>query len=97
MRATPRRHLSYATFLALLVLDAVALVSFLLVQVLGVPLPIAWLAAGLLTVLATPALLRLHDEPEEPEAHECGPAEPEECRRRHGAARVASARGCGHC
>ena len=62
MRATPRRHLSYATFLALLVLDAVALVSLLLVQVLGVPLPIAWLVAGLLTVLAVPALLRLADK-----------------------------------
>ncbi|HSD15805.1 MAG TPA: hypothetical protein VLC71_00910 [Thermomonas sp.] len=62
MRATPRRHLSYATFFTLLALDAVALVSFLLVQVLGVPLPIAWLAAGLLTVLATPGLLRLSDK-----------------------------------
>ncbi len=62
MRATPRRHLSYASFLALLVLDAVALVSLLLVQVLGVPLPIAWLVAGLLTVLAVPALLRLADK-----------------------------------
>jgi len=62
MRATPRRHLSYATFLALLVLDAVALVSFLLVQLLGVPMPIAWLAAGLLTVLATPGLLRVADK-----------------------------------
>ena len=62
MRATPRRHLSYATFLALLVLDAVALVSLLLVQVLGAPLPIAWLAAGLLAVLAAPALLRLADK-----------------------------------
>ena len=62
MRATPRRHLSYATFLALLVLDVVALVSFLLVQVLGVPLTIAWLAAGLLTVLAAPGLLRVADK-----------------------------------
>lgn len=62
MRATPRRHLSYATFLGLLVLDAVALVSLLLVQVLGAPLPIAWLVAGLLTVLAVPALLRLADK-----------------------------------
>lgn len=62
MRATPRRHLSYATFLGLLVLDAVALVSFLLVQVLGVPMPIAWLAAGLLTALAAPGLLRVADK-----------------------------------
>ena len=62
MRATPRRHLSYASFLALLVLDVVALLSFLMVQLLAVPLPVAWLAAGLLTVLAAPVLLRLADK-----------------------------------
>jgi len=62
MRATPRRHLSYATFLALLVLDAVALVSILIVQLLGAPLPVAWLAAGVITLMATPALLRLADK-----------------------------------
>ena len=62
MRATPRRHLSYATFLAPRGRDVGALVSFLLVQVLGVPLPIAWLAAGLLTVLAAPGLLRVADK-----------------------------------
>ena len=62
MNATPRRLLSYASFVALLVLDAVALVSLLLVQVLGAPMPIAWVAAGLLATLAAPALLRLADK-----------------------------------
>lgn len=61
MRAAPRRLLSYASFLALLFLDAVALVSLLIVQLLGAPLPIAWLAAGIITMMATPALLRLAD------------------------------------
>lgn len=62
MRATPRRLLSYASFLALLFLDAVALVSLLIVQLLGAPLPIAWLAAGILAMMAAPALLRLADK-----------------------------------
>lgn len=62
MRATPRRHLSYASFLVLLVVDAVALVSLLMVQLLGVPMPIAWPAAGMLTIAALPALLRLADK-----------------------------------
>ena len=62
MRAPPRHLLSYASFFALLVLDAVALVSILLVQAFDAPLPIAWLVAGLLTAVAAPVLLRLSDK-----------------------------------
>lgn len=61
MRATPRRLLSYASFVALLVLDAVALLSLLIVQLLGAPMPIAWLAAALLAAMAAPALLKVAD------------------------------------
>jgi hypothetical protein len=62
MRATPRRLLSYASFVALLVVDAVALVSLLIVQLLGAPMPVAWLAAAVLAALAAPALLRVADK-----------------------------------
>ena len=59
MRAMPRRFLSYASFVALLVVDVVALASLLMVQLLGARLPLAWLAAAILAAMAGPALLRL--------------------------------------
>ena len=62
MNAMPRRLLSYASFVALLVLDVVALASLLLVQLLGAPMPLAWLAAAILAAMAAPALLRLADK-----------------------------------
>lgn len=62
MPVSPRRLLSYASFVALLVLDAVALASLLFVQLLGAPLPVAWAAAGVLAAMAAPALLRLADK-----------------------------------
>jgi hypothetical protein len=62
MRATPRRSLSYASFVFLLALDAVTLISLLSVQVLGAPLLVAWVGAGVLTVLAMPALLWMTDK-----------------------------------
>ncbi len=62
MRVTPRPFLSYASFVALLVLDVVALASLLLVQLLGAPMPVAWLAAAILAAMAAPALLRLADK-----------------------------------
>jgi hypothetical protein len=62
MRATPRHLLSYTSFVALLVLDVVALISLLLVQLLGAPMVIAWVAAGVLAGMAAPALLRLTDK-----------------------------------
>lgn len=61
MRSSPRRLLSYASFLALLVLDAIALVAILIAQVLGAPMPIAWAAAVVLVAVASPALLRWAD------------------------------------
>ena len=62
MNAMPRRLLSYASFVALLVLDVVSLASLLLVQLLGAPMPLAWLAAAILAAMAAPALLRLADK-----------------------------------
>ena len=62
MRATPRRLLSYASFVALLVVDVVALASLLIVQLLGAPMPVAWVAAAILAAMAAPALLRLADK-----------------------------------
>jgi hypothetical protein len=52
----------YASFVALLVLDAVALVSLLIVQLLGAPIVVAWGAAGILITMASPALLRVADK-----------------------------------
>jgi hypothetical protein len=62
MRASPRRLLSYASFVGLLLLDVVALLSLLIVQLLGAPMPVAWVAAGILAALAVPALLKLADK-----------------------------------
>ena len=62
MRATPRRSLSYASFVFLLALDAVTLISLLLDQILGAPLLVVWIAAGILTALAIPALVRVTDK-----------------------------------
>ena len=62
MRATPRRFLSYASFVFLLALDVVTLISLLSVQLLGAPLLVAWVGAGVLTALATPALARVADK-----------------------------------
>jgi hypothetical protein len=62
MRATPRRSLSYASFVFLLALDAVTLISLLLDQILGAPLLVAWLAAAVVTAFAAPALLRVTDK-----------------------------------
>jgi hypothetical protein len=61
MRPSPRRLLSYASFVALLALDAVALVAILIVQILGAPMPIAWGVAAILVAMASPALLRWAD------------------------------------
>lgn len=58
MRSSPRRLLSYASFVALLVLDAIALAALLISQVLGAPMPIAWTVAAILVAMAVPALLR---------------------------------------
>ena len=62
MPASPRRLLSYASFFGLLLLDVVALLSLLIVQLLGAPMPVAWVAAAMLAVLASPALLRVVDK-----------------------------------
>lgn len=62
MRSSPRRLLSYASFVALLALDAVALVAILIVQVLDAPMPIAWGVAAILVAMASPALLRWADK-----------------------------------
>lgn len=62
MRATPRPLLSYASFVALLVVDVVALVSLLLVQALGAPMPVAWIVAAVLAAMASPALLKVADK-----------------------------------
>lgn len=62
MRSSPRRLLSYASFVALLALDAVALVAILIVQVLEAPMPIAWGVAAILVAMASPALLRWADK-----------------------------------
>ena len=62
MRSYPRRLLSYASFVALLVLDAIALAAILIVQVLGAPMPIAWGVAAILVAMASPALLRWADK-----------------------------------
>lgn len=61
MRSSPRRLLSYASFVALLAMDAIALAAILIVQVLGTPMPIAWAAAAVLVAVASPALLRWAD------------------------------------
>ena len=45
-----------------LALDAVALLSFLIVQLLDAPMPVAWLVATVLAGLAAPGLLRLADK-----------------------------------
>lgn len=58
MRAPPRRLLSYASFVALLVLDTIALAALFISQILGAPMPIAWTAAAILVAMAAPALLR---------------------------------------
>ena len=62
MPTSPRRLLSYASFVALLAVDAIALASLLIVQVFGAPLPIAWVAAAMLVGMASPALLRWADK-----------------------------------
>ena len=62
MRASPRRLLSYASFVGLLLLDVVALLSLLIVQLLGAPMPVAWLVAAMLAAVAAPALLRVADK-----------------------------------
>ena len=62
MRASPRRFLSYASFVGLLLLDVVALLSLLIVQLLGAPMPVAWVAAGIVSAMAVPALLRVADQ-----------------------------------
>jgi len=62
MRASPRRLLSYASFVGLLLLDVVALVSLLIVQLLGAPMVVAWVAAGVLAALAVPALMQVADK-----------------------------------
>lgn len=62
MPASPRRLLSYASFVVLLVLDAVALFSLLMVQLLGAPMLVAWGVAGVLVTMAAPTLLRLADK-----------------------------------
>ncbi|KGM55769.1 hypothetical protein N800_11655 [Lysobacter daejeonensis GH1-9] len=62
MRSSPRRLLSYASFVALLALDAIALTAILIVQVLGAPMPIAWAAAAVVVAMVFPALLRWADK-----------------------------------
>ena len=61
MRSSPRRLLSYASFIALLVLDAIALAAILIAQVFGAPMPVAWGAAAVLVAMASPALVRATD------------------------------------
>lgn len=61
MRPSPRRLLSYASFVALLVLDAIALAALLMVQLLEAPMPIAWGAAVVLVTMVSPAFLRWAD------------------------------------
>lgn len=62
MRASPRRQLSYAGLFGLLALDLAALTSFLIVQLLGAPIAIAWVAGAVLTGMAWPAMLRWTDK-----------------------------------
>jgi len=62
MRASPRRLLSYASFVGLLLLDVVALLSLLIVQLLGAPMPVAWVVAVIGAAIAVPALLKVADK-----------------------------------
>ncbi|WP_165967424.1 hypothetical protein [Luteimonas aestuarii] len=61
MRSSPRRHLSYASFMLLLAADVLVLSIVVLDQLLTVPE--AWLVglSAVLTLAAMPALLKLSD------------------------------------
>lgn len=61
MRPLPRRHLSYASLVLLLVVDLIALIAIVMDQWLGIGQGWAWLLAVGATVMAMPALLWLAD------------------------------------
>jgi membrane protein YdbS with pleckstrin-like domain len=62
MRASPRRHLSYASFVLLLAVDVLALLALLFNQLVTVGPGVVWLLSAVLTAGAMPALLRLADK-----------------------------------
>ena len=62
MGTRPRHLLSYASFVTLLVVDVVGLVSLLMVQLLGAPIAVSWVVAGVIATMTSPALLWLADK-----------------------------------
>ena len=61
MRATPRRHLSYASLATLLAVDLLALSSLVIDQWLVIGSGWAWVLGTALTLVLLPAVLRLVD------------------------------------
>lgn len=62
MRAFPRRHVSYASFVLLLAVDVIALLALLFNHLVTVGPGWVWLLAAGVTAAAMPALLRLADK-----------------------------------
>ncbi len=61
MRTSPRRHLSYASFVLLLAVDVLALLALTFNQLVTVGPGVVWLLAAALTAVSMPALLHLAD------------------------------------
>ncbi|MCR6664083.1 MAG: hypothetical protein NVV60_13275 [Luteimonas sp.] len=62
MRPSPRRHLSYASFMLLLAADVLVLSVLLLNQWLDVAQPWLWVLSAMVTAAVMPALLKLSDK-----------------------------------
>lgn len=61
MRPSPRRHLSYASFVLLLAVDVLALLALAFNQLVTVGPGLLWLLAAAATALLMPALLKVAD------------------------------------
>lgn len=62
MRTSPRRHLSYASFVLLLAVDVLALLALAFNQLVTVGPGAVWLLAAAVTAVSMPALLRAADK-----------------------------------